>query len=214
MATTPLSQRLVLLPLRDPRPRRLIQLGIGLVLFALGLALGVDAGFGNAPWTVFHQGLAEQTPLTIGTATVLVGLLLLVCFPIFREPLGIGTIANVIIIGPVIDLFLWIIPNDMGTAARVIAVLAAPAVVGLASGLYIGAGLGPGPRDGIMTALERRGMKVWIARTIIEFTALSIGWLLGGVVGWGTIWIAGSLGWFVQRSLRYLRIDPAVSPGS
>lgn len=202
-----IRDRFVLLPLTEPRPRRLLQLMLGLVLFGVGLALGVEAAYGVAPWTVFHQGVSIHTPLSIGTATVLFGFLIFAAFPCFREPFGLGTLLNIAIIGPIIDLTLWTIP-DLSGVWRVLALLAAPATVGLASGLYIGAGLGPGPRDGMMTAMERRGVKVWLARSIIEFTALAIGWLLGGDVGLGTIWIAGSIGWFVDLSLRWLRIDP------
>lgn len=211
--TTPgrtLRDRFILLPLKEPRPRRILQLMLGLVLFGAGLALGVEAAYGVAPWTVFHQGVSIHTPLSIGTATVLFGFLIFGAFPFFREPFGLGTLLNIAIIGPIIDLTLWAIP-DLSGVWRVLALLAAPATVGLASGLYIGAGLGPGPRDGMMTAMERRGVKVWLARSIIEFTALAIGWLLGGDVGLGTVWIAGSIGWFVDLSLRWLRID-SVAP--
>lgn len=193
--------------IREPKARRIRQVLLGLPLFGIALALSVEASLGVNPWTVFHGGVAERTPLTIGTATVLTGLVLLLVFPFAREPMGLGTLLNVAIIGFVIDGALWAIPDLTSMPLRVLALLAAPALIGLGSGLYIGAGLGPGPRDGLMTALERRGLPVWLARTIIEFTALLVGWLLGGDVGVGTVWMAGSVGWFVDFFLRRLRIE-------
>lgn len=191
---------------RAPRAQRLRQVLIGLPFFGIALALSVEAALGVNPWTVFHGGVAERTPLTIGTATVLTGVVLLLAFPFLREPMGIGTLLNVAIIGFVVDLVLWIIPDLTSMPLRVAALAVSPALIGLGSGLYIGAGLGPGPRDGLMTALERRGLPVWLARTLIEFTALLVGWLLGGDVGLGTVWMAGSVGWFVDFFLRRLRL--------
>jgi uncharacterized membrane protein YczE len=191
---------------RDPRAQRIRQVLVGLPFFGLALALSVEASLGVNPWTVFHGGVAERTPLTIGTATVLTGVVLLFSFPFLREPMGIGTLLNVAIIGFVVDAVLWIIPDLTSMPIRIAALAVSPALIGLGSGLYIGAGLGPGPRDGLMTALERRGLPVWLARTLIEFTALLVGWLLGGDVGLGTVWMAGSVGWFVDFFLRRLRL--------
>ena len=191
---------------RDPKAQRIRQVLIGLPFFGLALALSVEASLGVNPWTVFHGGVAERTPLTIGTATVLTGVVLLFSFPFLREPMGIGTLLNVAIIGFVVDAVLWIIPDLTSMPLRIAALAVSPALIGLGSGLYIGAGLGPGPRDGLMTALERRGLPVWLARTLIEFTALAVGWLLGGDVGFGTVWMAGSVGWFVDFFLRRLRL--------
>jgi uncharacterized membrane protein YczE len=195
--------------IRDPKPRRVRQLLIGLLCFGIALGLSVEASLGVNPWTVFHGGLAGRTPLTIGSATVLTGLVVLLVFPLMGEPMGLGTLMNVALIGVVIDVTLWAMPDLESLPVRVLALLAAPALIGLGSGLYIGAGLGPGPRDGLMTALERRGLPVWLARTIIEFTAFLVGWALGGDVGWGTVWMAGSVGFFVHFFLERLRIDHA-----
>ena len=181
---------------------------LGLVCFGIALGLSVEAALGVNPWTVFHGGLEAKTPLSIGVATSVVGLVLLVSFPLMKQPMGIGTILNVIVIGPMVDLTLFVVPDLTSLPVRIAALVAAPALIGLGSGLYIGAGLGPGPRDGIMTALERRGLPVWLARSLIEATALSFGAMLGGNVGWGTIWMAGSVGVFVQFFLKRLRIDP------
>ncbi|MGI9608477.1 MAG: YczE/YyaS/YitT family protein [Acidimicrobiales bacterium] len=198
--------------IRPPRDKRLANVIIGLVLFGFALGLSVEASLGVNPWTVFHGGLANHTPLTIGTATIATGLVLLVSFPVYQEPIGLGTLLNVAVIGTVTDLTLFAIPDLESMVARVLALIAAPILIGLASGLYIGAGLGPGPRDGIMTALERRNLPVWFARTLIEVTALSVGWLLGGNVGFGTLWMAGSVGFWVHVFLHRLRIDHAPAP--
>jgi len=169
--------------------------------------LGVEAALGVNPWTVFHGGLSERLPITIGVATIVVGLLLVLLFPVLREPLGLGTLLNALVIGSMTDLTLWVVPDLTTMPARIAALGVVPVLVGLASGLYIGAGLGPGPRDGLMTALERRGLPIWGARSSIEVTALVFGWILGGDVGWGTLWIAGTVGMFVQLFLKRLRID-------
>lgn len=192
---------------REPRQRRLVQVLSGLVVFGFALALSVEAALGVNPWTVFHGGLSNQIPITIGQAVVLTGLLLLLSFPFIDEPVGLGTLLNVLVIGMVMDLSLALIPDLTSMPARVIALALAPVLIGLGSGLYIGAGLGPGPRDGLMTALERRGLPVWLARTFIEASALVTGFLLGGDVGWGTLWMAGSVGIWVDLFLRRLRID-------
>lgn len=195
----------------DPKVRRIAQLTVGLLCFGLGVALGVEAELGVSPWTVFHQGAADRIGISIGVMVQLTGLAILLSFRPLREPLGLGTLMNVIVIGAALDTTLWLIPDLTNMGVRLIALAAAPVVIGLASGLYIGAGLGPGPRDGLMTALERRGVRVSIARTLIELTALGTGWLLGGDVGLGTVWIAVSTGWFVGVFLPRLRVG-GVSP--
>lgn len=193
--------------MRAPVGRRLGRLLPGLILFGVGLALAIEADLGTNPWTVFHTGAADRLGISVGTMVIITGLVLVLSFVPFREPLGLGTILNVLVIGPVIDITLAVIPDLTALPVRVVALGLAPVCIGLASGLYIGAGFGPGPRDGIMTALERRGMKVSVARTIIELTALTVGVILGGKVGIGTIYIALTLGIWVQLFLRRLRID-------
>lgn len=196
-----------LLAVRPPVPRRLGQLLPGLVLFGVGLALSIEADLGTNPWTVFHTGAADRLSASVGTLVILTGLVLLLSFVPFREPLGLGTVLNVLVIGPVVDITLALIPDLTDMPARLLALAVAPICIGLASGLYIGAGLGPGPRDGLMTALERRGMKVSLARTVVELTALGFGALLGGKVGFGTLYMALTVGIWVQFFLRRLRID-------
>ena len=198
------------LPIRDPAAVRLVNLLVGLAIFGIAIGLSIAADFGVNPWTTFHQGLSIHSPMTVGQATILVGALLLLSFPLLREPIGVGTMCNVIMIGLWTDLTLAVVPDLESLPLRLLAIVAAPVLIGVGSGLYIGAGLGPGPRDSIMTALERRGIKVWVARTAIEATALVIGALLGGSVGLGTIWMMASVGWWVQIFLRRFRLDVAV----
>lgn len=195
------------LQIRSPRRRRISQLIGGLALFGIGIALGVEAALGVSPWTVFHQGAADRIGISIGVMVQLTGLAIVLSFRPLGEPLGLGTLLNVVVIGAALDLTLWAIPDLTNDVLRLAALAAAPATIGLASGLYIGAGLGPGPRDGLMTALERRGVRVSTARTLIELSALAVGWVLGGDVGFGTVWIAVSTGWFVGRFLPRLRLD-------
>ena len=184
---------------------------LGLVLFGFGLGMVVLGGYGLPGWDVFHQGLAERTPLTIGTAVIVIGVVLLIVMLVLHEPIGVGTLANVVVIGLVLDATLWLIDAPVNTAARVLLTLTGPIVVAIGSGYYIGVRLGPGPRDGLMTALDRRGVTLWKARFGIEALALSGGVLLGGTAGWGTVWFLVSIGPAVQFFLRYLSVP--LEPG-
>jgi len=130
---------------------------------------------------------------------------------VLHEPIGVGTLANVVVIGLVLDATLWLIDAPVNTAARVLLTLTGPIVVAIGSGYYIGVRLGPGPRDGLMTALDRRGVTLWKARFGIEALALSSGVLLGGTAGWGTVWFLVSIGPAVQFFLRYLSVP--LEPG-
>ena len=191
-------------------PWRLTRLGLGIVLFGVGLALVVIGDFGLPPWDIFHQGLAEQTWLTIGTAMILVGVVLLIALLALREPLGFGTLANVLVIGLVVDAAIDIGGNPSNSIVRALCTFLGPLVVALGSGFYIGARLGPGPRDGLMTALDRRGIAIWKARTFIEGAALACGLVMGGTIGWGTVWFVVSIGPAVQFFLR--RLDTQANP--
>ena len=191
--------------------RRVPRLMLGLVLFGFGLGMVVLGGYGLPGWDVFHQGLAERTPLTIGTAVIVIGVVLLIVMLVLHEPIGVGTLANVVVIGLVLDATLWLIDAPVNTAARVLLTLTGPIVVAIGSGYYIGVRLGPGPRDGLMTALDRRGVTLWKARFGIEAVALSSGVLLGGTAGWGTVWFLVSIGPAVQFFLRYLSVP--LEPG-
>lgn len=205
------------LPLDAPRSRRLPQLLIGLAFFGVALAWTLEANLGASPWTVFHKGAAEQTGLSIGTVVSLVGAILLVVLWFMKEPLGLGTVLNVAIIGPIIDLTLALTPDVDTIWIQIVMLASAPVLLGIGSGLYLNAGVGPGPRDGIMTGLNRRGIATWKARTAIELSALGIGILLGitagiglrvdDTVGLGTLWMALATGPCVQFFLPYFKID-------
>ncbi|MBT8216500.1 MAG: hypothetical protein KJO17_06610 [Acidimicrobiia bacterium] len=191
--------------------RRTPRLVLGLVVFGIGIAMIVLGDYGLPGWDVFHQGLSEITPLTIGTAVILVGAVLIVAMLALREPIGLGTIANMLLIGLAIDATLFVFDEPSSWLARATLTLTGPAVVAIGSGLYLGVRLGPGPRDGLMTALARRGITLWKARFAIEALALASGYLLGGTVGWGTVWFLVSIGPMVQIALRFLSVPPAPS---
>lgn len=188
------------------RLRRVPRLLVGLWVFGAGIAMIVMGDFGVPPWDVLHQGIARQTPLSIGTAIVIVGTGLVAALLLLREPIGIGTAANVVVIGLAVDTTLWLFDDPTSTVGRVAVTLAGPAVIAVGSGLYLGVHLGPGPRDGLMTALGRRGMTIWKARFGIEAGALVAGLALGGTVGWGTVWFLVSIGPFVQIALARLAL--------
>ena len=188
--------------------RRLIpRLLLGLVLFGLGLALMVVADLGLAPWEVLHQGISRQTGIPIGTVGILTGIIVLVLWIPLRERIGLGTVANVIVIGIVIDLTLLLLPARIDDLTLRWAALAGGLLlVGAGSGFYIGAGLGPGPRDGLMTGLARRGHSIRVVRGGIEISVLAAGWLLGGTVGIGTVIFAFGIGPLVQVALGRLSV--------
>jgi uncharacterized membrane protein YczE len=157
----------------------------------------VRANLGLSPWMVFHQGVSVRSGLSIGTITVLTGLGVLLLWIPLRERWGVGTVLNVMVIGPVLDGVLAVLPEASGLFGWVF-MLGGVVTVGLGSGLYIGAAMGPGPRDGVMTGLARRGISVRAARTIIEVSVVVLGWVLGGSVGAGTLAFAVGIGPSVQ----------------
>ena len=179
---------------------------VGLILFGFGLGLTVLGGFGLPPWDVFHQGLSEKTPISIGTAVILVGAVIIGVLLVLREPIGLGTIANMLVIGLAMDATLFLFDEPTSTLVRAALTLTGPLVVAIGSGLYLGVRLGPGPRDGLMTALARRGVTLWKARFTVEALALAIGYSLGGTIGWGTVWFLVSIGPLVQIALRFLSV--------
>jgi uncharacterized membrane protein YczE len=180
---------------------RLPRLVVGLALFGAGLALIVRGGFGQGPWTVFHEGVSIRTPLSIGTATIATGALIVGIVLGFREPIGVGTIANVVVIGLSTDATLALVDRPDGTLTRAGLTLVAPLLVAIGSGLYLGARLGPGPRDGLMTGLNKRGVPIWKARFGIEAVPFTLGFLLGGTIGLGTVWWLLVIGPAVQVSM-------------
>lgn len=198
-------------------PRRLARLFAGQWLFGTGDAFLITAGLGNAPWTVLAEGVSRVTPLTVGVATQVIGLLVLCGWIPLRERPGLGTVLNVVVIGIALDVMLPLMPDFDGLAVRAVAVLIGVALVGLGSGLYLNAHLGPGPRDGLMTGINRRtGWPVFAVRLGIEAGVLAAGWRLGGTVGVGTVAFALLIGPAVATSLRALGSRPRTSgaPGA
>jgi uncharacterized membrane protein YczE len=173
---------------------RLVQLYAGLLLYGFSSSLLVLAGLGLDPWDVFHQGLARQSSLAIGTWAILVGgAVLLLWIPLRQRP-GIGTLSNVVLVGGTMDVVLGHLHAPHALGVRILCLVAGVFLNGVATGAYIGAGLGPGPRDGLMTGLAARGHSIRVVRTGLELTVLVTGWLLGGTVGIGTVAYAISIG--------------------
>ncbi len=168
----------------------------------------VQAQIGVDPWTVFAQGLSVQTGVGIGWITNLVGLLVLLLWIPLRQRPGIGTLANILLVGTSMQLTILALPAMNGFVTQVIVFLGGMALVALASGIYIGARLGPGPRDGLMTGMNSRlGWPVWACRLTIEATVLLFGWLLGGTVGLGTVLFAAGIGPLVHVALPLLDVS-------
>lgn len=199
----------------DRLVERITRCVTGLALFGVGISLQIESRLGNPPWDVFHQGVANQVGLGIGTVIILTGIALLVLFwiPLRQKP-GLGTVLNALEIGLVANLVLDAIPRVEAMALRIPMLLGGILLVALGSALYIGSGLGPGPRDGIMTGLAARGIQIRVARTFIEVTVLVVGWLLGGQVGVGTVLFAIAIGPLVQPLLPRLTMASRASSGS
>ncbi len=196
-------------PPRTEIIRRVPRLVFGLVLFGLGIAMMVLSDLGLSPWEVLHQGISSRTGIPIGTVTILTGIAVLLLWIPLRERIGVGTILNVLIIGIVMDLTLWMAPESMDAAWQNWTLLIGGLLlVGIGSGFYIGVGLGPGPRDGVMTGLARRGVHIGVARAAIEITVLFFGWLLGGTAGIGTVLFAFGMGPLVAVFLPRLSMEP------
>ncbi|MBV9604976.1 MAG: hypothetical protein JO027_07715 [Solirubrobacterales bacterium] len=192
--------------MRPPRLRRIAQLYAGLVLYGVSGSMLLLAGLGVDPWDVLHQGLSRRLGLGVGTWVVIVGLLVLLLWIPLRQRPGFGTVSNVIVVGLVIDAVLATVHPVHGLALRLITMCAGVVLNGIATGAYIGAGLGPGPRDGLMTGLAARGHSIRLVRTGIEITVLLAGWLLGGTVGLGTVVYALGIGPIAHVSIPLLAI--------
>ena len=178
----------------------------GLIGYGFSMAMMVRAELGLDPWDVFHQGLALRTPMTIGIASAVVGVAVLLAWIPLRNRPGIGTVANVIVIAVTVDVGMAVLATPASLPARIAMMVGAVVLNAMSTVLYIGAGLGPGPRDGLMTGLVvRTGLSVRLVRTSIEATVLTIGWLLGGTVGVGTVLYAFGIGPLVQF---FVRITP------
>ena len=186
----------------------------GLAMFGLGIALLIDANLGAAPWDVFHTGVSELTGIPVGTVIIITGVLLLLLWIPLGESPGLGTILNAFAIGLFVDIFLPLLPEPEMLVPRLVMMLAGVVVIGAGSGLYIGAGLGPGPRDGLMTGLGRRGVSIRVARTGIELLVMLAGVALGGSIGIGTAVFALGIGPMVHIFLPRLSIRERPSASS
>jgi uncharacterized membrane protein YczE len=175
--------------------RRLLQLYAGLILYGVSLALQIRAGLGLDPWDVFHQGISDKTGLSFGTIVIITGALVLLAWIPLRQKPGIGTVSNVFVLGIVVDITLSLLGDVHGFGYQLALLTTGVVLNAIAGAAYIGAGLGPGPRDGLMTGLVRvTGRGVGVIRTSIEVSVLAIGFILGGTVGLGTVVYALSIG--------------------
>jgi uncharacterized membrane protein YczE len=174
--------------------RRLPRLVAGLLALGVGIAMMVEAGLGVSPYDVLHQGLADLTGLSFGTVVILLGALVLVVWIPLGQRFGIGTVINTLTVGLIVDAFLEWSPTPETIGVRWVYLLGGILIIAFGVGLYIGAGLGPGPRDGLMTGIAAKGYPLWLVRTGLELTALVAGWLLGGDVGIGTLLFAFGIG--------------------
>lgn len=184
------------------KTRRIVQLLVGLFLYGIAIATMMQATIGIEPWDVLAQGITLHTGIPFGLVTNLVGgIVLLLWIPLRQRP-GLGTVLNVLLIGPAAQFGLWAIPQPDPLWARILLFAGGLLLIAVASGLYIGAQYGPGPRDGLMTGLNARtGRPIWLVRGAIEATVLLIGWLLGGNVGWGTLAYALCIGPLVHLTI-------------
>ena len=187
------------------RPRSIAPLLAGLALFGLGEGLLVLSHLGATPWTVFAQGVAKHLTIPLGWATALISVVVLAAWWPLRERPGFGTVMNLIVIALVLDLTATMVPAPTAEISRWLFVMAAIVAIGLGSALYLTTGLGPGPRDGLMTSLHRRsGISVVYIRVTLEVSVLALGWFMGGTVGVGTAVFAGTIGFSIGACLHGL----------
>jgi uncharacterized membrane protein YczE len=193
--------------------RRIVQLVVGLFLYGIAIALMVRAGIGVGPWDVLTLGVVAHTGWDYGLITNIIGAVVLLFWIPIRQKPGVGTVLNVLLIGPSASLGLRVIPQQTVPWIQGLVFVGGLLLLAVATGLYIGARLGPGPRDGLMTGLVRRtGWRIWIVRTGIELTVLTIGWLLGGQVGIGTLAFALLIGPLVNLTIPWLRVPEKERP--
>lgn len=194
--------------------RRLVQLYGGLALYGASSALLVRADLGMEPWNVLHQGLARLTGLSMGVVLTIVGALVLLLWIPLRQRPGLGTVSNVLVIGFALDATLSVLPAVHGIVARVLLLVAGIVLNGAATGLYIAAAFGPGPRDGLMTGLHQHtGRSIRLLRTLVEVAVVATGFALGGTVGVGTVLYALSIGPLAQLFLRVFAV-PSSGPAT
>lgn len=195
--------------------RRIPQLLAGLALFGFGSGLMIQSQLGNPPWDVFHEGFSLSSPLSIGVAAIVTSFGVLLLWIPLRERPGIGTLANAVLVGVFIDLTVLGVATPASLAMRIVLMVGGVVLVGIGSGMYIGVRLGPGPRDGLMTGLAKRGTSITAARTGVEAAALGVGWFLGGTLGLGTVLFAVAIGPLVEFFLPRFDVGPpVVAPGT
>jgi len=203
----------VSLPFRYRTASRLLRLLAGLLLYGVSIQFQLASALGNQPWSVLDQGVSRHTGLSVGVVVVIVAALVLLCWIPLRQRPGLGTIANLLIIGPAVDATALVLPTPHGLPLRVAYLLAGIMLCAAATGLYIGAHFGPGPRDGLMTGLAKRGLSIRLARTLIEVTVVVAGIALGGTFGVGTILFAVTIGPLAQLFIPFFAVRaPAASP--
>jgi uncharacterized membrane protein YczE len=198
---------LALIP-ADRRAHRLVQLQLGLVLYGVSDGMILMSGLGANPWDVFHQGLARHLGIPVGTMVILVGAAVMLLWIPLRQKPGFGTLSNVVVIGLAMDGAMAWMPTPHAWWLRWGEMLGGVVLNGVATGAYIGAGMGPGPRDGLMTGYAARGHSIRLVRTAMELTVLATGWLLGGTVGVGTAAYALLIGPLAHRFIPLLAIKP------
>lgn len=195
--------------------KRLLALAVGLVLYGVSMSMILHAGLGNIPWDVLHQGIADHVGLSVGTVTIIVGALVLVAWLPLRQRPGVGTVANVVVIGLAFDAATPFLPDHPKLLIAVPMMLGGIVLNAFATALYIGARLGPGPRDGLMTGIvARTGWSVRVVRTALEVAVVVIGFALGGTFGVGTVLYAFAVGPLIQWFARVMRVDRAVAGDS
>jgi uncharacterized membrane protein YczE len=209
-ASAPIGRTIDIMAAPDLRPlpvthaplRRLPQLFAGLALYGTSMAMQIRGGLGLNPWDVLHQGLATRLPISFGAITAVTGVVVLLLWIPLRQRPGIGTVANVVVIAFAVDAALALLPAPTGLVPRVAMMAGGIVLNGVASAAYVGARLGPGPRDGLMTGFAARtGRAIRLVRTAIEIVVLGTGWLLGGTVGVGTVLYALAIGPLTQLFL-------------
>ena len=189
---------------------RLLRLVLGLFLYALGIVITMNAHIGYAPWDVFHAGFAKTIGMNIGTASIITGVIIVIITLLFGEKLGLGTVLNMVLIGVFLDILLGfhIIPVASNFVFGIIMIIVGLFIIALASFFYIGSAFGAGPRDSLMVALTRKtGLPVGVCRGTIELLAVFVGWMLGGMIGIGTIISAFVIGFCIQTTFKLLKFD-------
>ncbi|MDX9898695.1 MAG: hypothetical protein RBT62_07230 [Spirochaetia bacterium] len=192
--------------------KRLVRLIVGLFLYAIGIVLTLKAHIGYSPWDVFHVGLSQVVGMSIGLASILTGLAIVITAAFLGERVGLGTILNMVLIGLFLDLILAldVIPQAASPVLGLAMMVAGLLVISLASFFYIGSGFGAGPRDSLMVAITRKTrIPIGLARAGIELFAVFVGWRMGGLVGFGTLFFALTIGLGMQLTFKLLRFDPA-----